>query len=195
MLNESQQKPKPRRQHSTHKKKTGWNKRCPNRNRKREGCGLVNSIIGNRVVEEGEDHSYRLELVPGMNYLIVLFLGDDSQQQRCSIFLQGWVHTLDSVRALLSVENHTRLILYLVLRHCFLFIRQLWSGRYSLPGILYHTGISFMKLQCDLYWLEHNSLADGVVDAQLDKLHDDFSVIYAYNYTTYSVYRYDICIE
>ena len=28
---------KPRRQHSTHKKKTGWNKRCPNRNRKREG--------------------------------------------------------------------------------------------------------------------------------------------------------------
>ena len=29
--NESQQKPKPRRQHSTHKKKTGWNKRCPNR--------------------------------------------------------------------------------------------------------------------------------------------------------------------
>ena len=33
MPNESQQKPKPRRQHSTHKKKTGWNKRCPNRNR------------------------------------------------------------------------------------------------------------------------------------------------------------------
>ena len=39
MLNESQQKPKPRRQHSTHKKKTGWSKRCPNRNRKREGRG------------------------------------------------------------------------------------------------------------------------------------------------------------
>ena len=37
MLNESQQKPKPRRQHSTYKKKTGWNKLCPNRNRKREG--------------------------------------------------------------------------------------------------------------------------------------------------------------
>ena len=36
MLNESQQKPKPRRQHSTQNKKTGWNKRCPNRNRTRE---------------------------------------------------------------------------------------------------------------------------------------------------------------
>ena len=34
MLNKSQQKPKPRRQHSTHKK-TGWNKRCPNRSRKK----------------------------------------------------------------------------------------------------------------------------------------------------------------
>ena len=34
MLNESQQKPKPRRQQSTHKKKTGWNTRCPDRNRK-----------------------------------------------------------------------------------------------------------------------------------------------------------------
>ena len=37
MLNEWRQKPKPRRQHSTHKKRTGWNKRCRNRNRKREG--------------------------------------------------------------------------------------------------------------------------------------------------------------
>ena len=37
MLNESQQKPKPKRQHSTHKKKTGWNKRFPNRNRKKGG--------------------------------------------------------------------------------------------------------------------------------------------------------------
>ena len=37
MLNESQQKPKPRRQHSTHRKRTARNKRCPNRNRKREG--------------------------------------------------------------------------------------------------------------------------------------------------------------
>ena len=37
MLDDSQQKPKPRRQHITHKKKTGWKKRCPNRNRKREG--------------------------------------------------------------------------------------------------------------------------------------------------------------
>ena len=36
MLNESQQKPKPKRQHSTHEKKTGWNKRCPKRNKKQE---------------------------------------------------------------------------------------------------------------------------------------------------------------
>ena len=36
MLNESKQKPKPRRQHSTHNKKTGLNKPYPNRNRKRE---------------------------------------------------------------------------------------------------------------------------------------------------------------
>ena len=33
-LNESQQKATPRTQHGTHKKKTGWIKRCPNRNRK-----------------------------------------------------------------------------------------------------------------------------------------------------------------
>ena len=37
MVSESPPKPKPRRQHSTHKNKTGWKKRCPNRNRKREG--------------------------------------------------------------------------------------------------------------------------------------------------------------
>lgn len=36
--------PKPRRQHNTHKKNTGWNKRCPNQSRKREAHkGLVHS--------------------------------------------------------------------------------------------------------------------------------------------------------
>ena len=49
MLNEPQQKPKPKRQHSTQTKKTGWNEWCPNRNRKvekREGTEARKIIVG-----------------------------------------------------------------------------------------------------------------------------------------------------
>ena len=54
MLNESQQKPKPRRQHSTHKNKTGWNKRCPNRNRK-NGRKRRKNIINQHQERKKED--------------------------------------------------------------------------------------------------------------------------------------------
>ena len=43
MLNESQQKLKPSRQHSTHKKKTALNKRCPNLNRIPYGLRTLNT--------------------------------------------------------------------------------------------------------------------------------------------------------
>ena len=45
MLNESQQKPKPRRQHSTHKKKSGWNKRSMSKSKSKKGKeGYKNKI-------------------------------------------------------------------------------------------------------------------------------------------------------
>ena len=48
MLNESQQKPKPRRQHSTRKKKKGY-KWCLNRNRKRERKERIQKSQHNKV--------------------------------------------------------------------------------------------------------------------------------------------------
>ena len=63
MLNESQQKLKPTRQHSTHKKKTGWNKRCLNRNRKREGREEENKDNSTSATQERRQHARGIRIL------------------------------------------------------------------------------------------------------------------------------------
>ena len=62
MLNESQQKPKPRRQHSTHKKKTGRNKRCPNRNAKRVAAKTETDVATRIRLDETNDVQIEIEI-------------------------------------------------------------------------------------------------------------------------------------
>ena len=69
MLNESQQKPKPRRQHSAHHKRQDETSDCPNRNRKREGREERNkdkSKHQQRKKEEKRQHSRVIRILEAL---------------------------------------------------------------------------------------------------------------------------------
>ena len=82
MLSESQQKPKPRRQHTSHRKKTG--KRCPNRNRKKE----ENKTKINKQQELKKEDSTQGEYVrTSMRHI------QDSHDRAAAVFTVSWYHT------------------------------------------------------------------------------------------------------